>query len=236
MKGARALTPLEIQAVCVAFDGKYAIRNRTLFLICANIGTRITEALNLNVGDVLQNGEVVKILYLRRETVKGSRSGVSLTLPSGARKALISFIAWKREAGERLSKRVPLFVSRKGLRLSRKQAHDIFKVAYRKVGLDGHVTTHSPRKTYAKMVYQNSGNDLLVTQQALRHTSIETTLYYLDTLSDNVTQAMPDFDFSEPDVLEKTSGSKIVYLSEVALRRGRRESEKHAEDGKKQIS
>ena len=57
MKGARALTPLEIQAVCTAFSGKYAIRNRTLFLLCANLGTRITEALNLNVGDVVQNGE-----------------------------------------------------------------------------------------------------------------------------------------------------------------------------------
>ena len=97
LKGARALTPLEIQAVYAAFSWKYAIRNRTLFLLCANIGTRITEALNLNVGDVLQNGEVVEVLYLRRQTVKGSRSGVSLTLPRGARKALISFIAWKRE-------------------------------------------------------------------------------------------------------------------------------------------
>ena len=236
MKGARALTPLEIQAVCMAFEGKYTIRNKTLFLLCANIGTRITEALNLNVGDVLQNGEVVDVLYLRRETVKGKNEGVALKLPRGVRKALVSFIAWKREAGERLSKRVPLFVSRKGLRLSRKQAHDIFKVAYRKVGLQGHVTTHSPRKTYAKMVYQNSGNDLLVTQQALRHTSIEATLYYLDTLSDDVTQAMPDFDFSEPDVLNKTSNPQIIHLSQVALQRGKRETERRVEDGRKRSS
>jgi len=74
LKGARALTPLEIQAVCMAFGGKYAIRNRTLFLICANVGTRITEALNLNVDDVLQNGEVVEVLYLRRQTVKGKHA------------------------------------------------------------------------------------------------------------------------------------------------------------------
>ena len=190
MKGARALSPLEIQAVWAAFDGKYAIRNKTLFLLCANLGTRITEALNLNVGDVLQNGEVVKVLYLRRQTVKGSRSGVSLTLPRGARNALTAFIMWKREVGERLTKRAPLFVSRQGGRLSRKRAHKIFTAAYGKVGLQGHVTTHSPRKTFAKTVYQNSGNDLLVTQQALRYASIETTLYYLDTLKDEVTSAL----------------------------------------------
>ena len=35
---ARALTPLEIQAVCMAFEGKYTIRNKTLFLLCANTG------------------------------------------------------------------------------------------------------------------------------------------------------------------------------------------------------
>jgi integrase len=184
------LTPLEIQAVCVAFSGKYAIRNRTLFLLCANIGTRITEALNLNVGDVLQNGEVVEVLYLRRQTVKGKQSGVSLTLPSGARNALISFIAWKREVGERLSKRAPLFVSRQSGRLSRKQAHVIFKAVYEKVGLQGHVTTHSPRKSYAKTVYEKSNNDLLVTQRALRHTSVDMTLYYLETISDDVTHQL----------------------------------------------
>ena len=222
MKGARALTPLEIQAVCVAFSGKYAIRNRTLFLLCANIGARITEALNLNVGDVFQNSEIVDVLYLRRQTVKGKQSGVSLTLPPGARKALISFIAWKREAGERLSKRAPLFVSRKAGRLSRKRAHEIFTAAYEKVGLKGHVTTHSPRKTYAKMVYQNSNNNLMVTQQALRHTSIETTLYYLNTLKDEVTSAMPNFDFGEPDVLHKTSGSKIINFPRAAGAKARR--------------
>ena len=57
------------------------------------------------------------------------------------------------------------------------------------------MTTHSPRKTFAKMVYQKSGNDLMVTQRALQHTNIQTTLAYLDTLSDEVTRAMLNFFF-----------------------------------------
>ena len=57
MKGARALSGLEIQSVCAEFDGIYAVRNQTLFLLCANVGTRITEALNLNVSDVFQSGK-----------------------------------------------------------------------------------------------------------------------------------------------------------------------------------
>ena len=212
MKGARALTPLEIQAVCAAFDGKYEIRNRTLFLICANLGARITESLNLNVGDVFKDGEIVDILYFRREAVKGKNEGVALTLPGGAKNALSAFLSWKSEQGESFKKKAPLFVSRQGSRLTRQQAHNVFKKAYQKVGLRGHVTTHSPRKTYAKLVYDNSNNDLVLTQRALRHTSISATLYYLDTISDDVTKAMPNFVFGEVDVSDKTSNSKVITM------------------------
>lgn len=222
MKGARALTPLEIQAVCAAFDGKYEIRNRTLFLLCANLGARITEALNLNVGDVLVDGEIVDVLYFRRETVKGKNEGVALTLPNGAKNALSVFISWKSEVGESLSKRASLFVSRQGGRLTRQQAHNAFKKAYTKVGLRGHVTTHSPRKTYAKIVYENSNNDLVVTQRALRHTDIQSTLYYLDTLSDDVTSAMPDFGFGDIDIKRKTSNSKVITMPHPAYKQAKK--------------
>jgi len=157
----------------------------------------ITEALNLNVGDVRQNGEVVDVLYLRRQTVKGKREGVALTLPRGAHNALAGYLEWKLKVKESLNKKAPLFVSRQGGRLTRQQAHNAFKKAYHKVGLKGQVTTHSPRKSYAKTVYEKSNNDLLVTQQALRHTSVEMTLYYLETMSDNVARAMPNYDFFE---------------------------------------
>jgi site-specific recombinase XerD len=86
--------------------------------------------LNLNVGDVLQNGEIVEVLYLRRETVKGKQEGVALTLPSGARDALAGYLAWKRERKESLRRTAPLFVSRQGGRLTRQQAHNVFKDGY----------------------------------------------------------------------------------------------------------
>ena len=86
-------------------------------------------------------------------------------------------------------------------------AHEVFKGTYQKIGLEGQVTT-LPYKTYAKTVYQNSNNDLLVTQQALRHTNIQNTLCYLDTLADDVTQAMPNFGLCGALVLYKTSRSQ----------------------------
>jgi len=184
------------------------------------LGTRITEALKLNVGDVMQNGSVVDVIYFRRATVKGKREGVALSLPDGAKNVLYTFLSWKAEAGESLSKRAPLFVSRQGSRLTRQQAHNVFKQAYHKVGLKGHVTTHSPRKTYAKMVYENSGRDLLVTQRALRHADITTTLCYLDTMSDEVTAVMPSFDY-DFDLQYKTSNSNVIPIQKASRKRAR---------------
>ena len=62
------------------------------------------------------------------------------------------------------------------------------------------------------MVYEKSGSDLVVTQRALRHTDIQSTLYYLDTLSDDVTLAMPNFSYGDLDTLWKTSNSKVIAM------------------------
>ena len=51
MKGARHLSREEIQGLAQSFYGEYETRNRTLFLLGLNIGTRISELLALNVGD-----------------------------------------------------------------------------------------------------------------------------------------------------------------------------------------
>ncbi|MBC8234242.1 tyrosine-type recombinase/integrase [bacterium] len=52
MTGSRPLTELEIQNLLQTFTGKYEIRNRTLFLLGLNTGTRISELLSLDVRDV----------------------------------------------------------------------------------------------------------------------------------------------------------------------------------------
>ena len=55
MKGARALTKEEICNVKSSFWGNYEVRDRSLFLIGLYTGTRISELISLNIGDVLQH-------------------------------------------------------------------------------------------------------------------------------------------------------------------------------------
>ncbi len=64
MKGTRPLNNAEIEAVSAAFEGTFAIRNRSLFMLGVSIGGRIDELLSLTVGDVWQHGKpVTDVLY-----------------------------------------------------------------------------------------------------------------------------------------------------------------------------
>lgn len=74
MKGARHLSKEEIQNLAQSFYGEYEVRNRTLFLLGLNIGTRISELLALNVGDVWQYEKPVAILELKKAITKGKKS------------------------------------------------------------------------------------------------------------------------------------------------------------------
>jgi site-specific recombinase XerD len=86
-----------------------------------------------------------------------------------------------------------LFQSREGKNqpLSYVQAWRVIKGAAKACGLDTtRISTHSLRKGFAKEVFEASGHSLPVTQKALGHTSILTTIAYLDTDQNEVDQVI----------------------------------------------
>jgi len=190
MKGARPLTDEEIHLISQSFFGKYASRNRCLFMLGVNIGARVSELTALRVGDVWQHGKAVSVLTLRKETVKGKRESYSIPLNSTAKAVILQFIAWKKAEGESLSPSAYLFASRKGSgRLSRVQAHRILKKAYERAGITGKVTTHSMRKTVANKVY-SATNDLMLVKEVLGHKNLSTTQQYLGVGMERLFDAM----------------------------------------------
>ena len=54
MKGTRPLDNDEIRRVSAAFTGTFEIRNRGLFMLGVSTNGRISELLNLMIGDVYQ--------------------------------------------------------------------------------------------------------------------------------------------------------------------------------------
>ena len=62
--------------------------------------------------------------------------------------------------------------------MSRRTAHDVLKTAFEGAGLNGHLATHSLRKSFAQRLYDRTG-DIFAVQEMLGHRSIATTQKYL---------------------------------------------------------
>ena len=179
MKGVRPLLNEEIKQVSQCFEGKYAVRNRSLFLLGVSVGGRISEMLSLVIGDVWQSDKPVSDLLFRRETVKGKKHARAVPVNTDGRKAITELVNWY-QTKMTLTPQIPLFLSREGKStpLTRRSADRILNAAFKKAGINGKLGTHTLRKSYAQRLYEAS-NDVYIVKEMLGHQSISTTQKYL---------------------------------------------------------
>ena len=227
MKGTRPLDNTEIRKVSVAFDGKYAIRDRSLFMLGVSVGGRISELLALKVGDVWQNGSPVSDLLFDRNIVKGGEVSRAVPVNVDGRQAIEDLISWHIEIYGNIDAVRPLFPSRKGQGskpMTRISAHRSLKPAFEAAGLNGKLSTHTLRKSYAQRLYEQT-NDIYAVQEMLGHKSVVTTQQYLGVNYASVRDASEAMSlYSECNVTTKTlhsvnEASDDVILIEL-LRRG----------------
>ena len=181
MKGTRPLDNNEITLVSACFDGTFAERNRGLFMLGVSTGGRISELLSLQIGDVYQNEKPVTDLLYDKSIVKGGEIRRAVPVNKDGRLAIENLITWHRERYNTTHKRRPLFPSRNGRgtqRMSRRTAHDVLKAAFEAAGLNGHLATHSLRKSFAQRLYDRTG-DIFAVQEMLGHKNVATTQKYL---------------------------------------------------------
>ena len=181
MKGTRPLNNDEIRRVSAAFTGTFAVRNRGLFMIGVSTGGRISELLSLRIGDVYQNKKPVTDLLYTKRIVKGGETSRAVPVNVDGRAAIDKLIDWHREKYITLAPSRPLFPSRnKGgtVAMNRQTAHDMLKTAFIEAGLNGHLATHSLRKSFAQRVYEQSG-DIYLVQELLGHRNVATTQKYI---------------------------------------------------------
>ena len=181
MKGTRPLDNNEIRRVSACFEGTFEARNRGLFMIGVSTGGRISELLSLRIGDVWQNGKAVTDLLYEKNIVKGGEVSRAVPVNRDGRTAIAQLVDWHRERFSTLPKSRPLFPSRQGKApqpMSRRTAHNVLKAAFIAAGLNGHLATHSLRKSFAQRVYDRSG-DIFMVQELLGHRNVATTQKYL---------------------------------------------------------
>ena len=226
MKGTRPLDNDEIRLVSACFSGTYEVRNRGLFLLGVSTGGRISELLSLRIGDVYQNEKPVTDLLFDRSIVKGGEVSRAVPVNTDGMRAITDLIGWHQERFRTLPKTRPLFPSRNGngrKRMTRRAAHNVLKKAFEAAGLNGHLATHSLRKSFAQRLYEQTG-DVYAVQEMLGHKSIVTTQEYLGVNYASVRKALQqmslDGELHEIGILGsslKSEADATLFL-ELALR------------------
>ena len=199
MKGTRPLDNDEIRRVSACFTGNlYEVRNRGLFMIGVSTGGRISELLSLRVADVYQNKKPVTDLLFDKSIVKGKESSRAVPVNVDGRLAIAELVNWHSNRYGDIDAARPLFPSRNGQgwqRMSRRTAHNVFKDAFVSAGLNGHLATHSLRKSFAQRLYDRTG-DIFAVQEMLGHRNVATTQKYLGVNYASVRQAVEEMSVS----------------------------------------
>jgi len=145
-----------------------ALRDRALLELMYACGLRASEAIGLDVGDVDLDTGVLRTGPKERLVPIGS----------AASRALVAYLTRGRPrlVGDRTE--TTLFLNHRGGRLTRQGLYKIVQRHARAAGLDGKMSPHTLRHTFATHLLAG-GCDLRSLQEMLGHADIATTQIYL---------------------------------------------------------
>jgi len=185
----KAITIEQMGMVLAATDGDelQQLRDKALLELLYATGARISEAVALNVDDVI-DGDVVRLFG------KGNKQRI-VPVGSFARAAIDTYLVRARPAFSLRGKATPaLFLGARGQRVSRQNAWLIIRAAADRADLGFEISPHTFRHSFATHLLQG-GADVRVVQELLGHSSVATTQIYTqvtaDTLRDMYTTAHP---------------------------------------------
>lgn len=155
------------------------LRDRAMLETLYSTGIRVSELVALNVGDLDESGEAMRVRG------KGKKERL---VPLGTHAlAAIKFYAarvrtdvryarlWADGGGEGGDR--PLFINKHGARLSTRSVRRKLDKYLRTTGLDPSISPHTLRHSFATHMLEN-GADLRTVQEVLGHQSLSTTQVY----------------------------------------------------------
>lgn len=185
----KAISVAEVEALLAATDGDEPtrLRDKALLELLYATGARVTEAVSLNVDDVI-DGDVVRLFG------KGNKQRI-VPLGSYARRAIDAYLVRARPLFSARGSATPaLFLGTRGSRVSRQNAWLIIQAAASRARLTMDVSPHTLRHSFATHLLEG-GADVRVVQELLGHASVATTQIYTlvtaDALRDAYGQAHP---------------------------------------------
>jgi integrase/recombinase XerD len=168
-------------------DTPQALRDTALLELLYATGARISEAVDLNVDDVIE-GDVVRLFG------KGGKQRI-VPLGSYARAAIDAYLVRARPIFSVRGTSTPaLFLGARGQRVSRQNAWLILRAVAERANLGIEISPHTFRHSFATHLLAG-GADVRVVQELLGHSSVATTQIYTlvtaDTLRDMYTTSHP---------------------------------------------
>ena len=152
-------------------DGPLTLRNRALLELLYSTGSRISEAVGLDVDDIDTQA---------RSVLLSGKGGKQRLVPVGrpAVAALEAYLVRGRPELARRGRGTPaIFLNVRGGRLSRQSAWQVLQDAAERAGIKSGVSPHMLRHSFATHLLEG-GADVRVVQELLGHASVTTTQIY----------------------------------------------------------
>lgn len=163
-------------------DGPLALRDRALLEVLYGTGARISEAVGLDVDDLLLGDrepapDARSVAEVVRLCGKACKQRL-VPMGSYARAAVEAYLVRSRPTLAAGGRGTPaLFLNARGGRLSRQSAWTVLRRAAERAGLDGAISPHTLRHSFATHLL-DGGADVRVVQELLGHASVATTQVY----------------------------------------------------------
>lgn len=164
-------------------DTAQGLRDRAMMELLYATGARITEAIDLDVDDIvhLDDGDTTVV----RLFGKGSKERI-VPLGSYAKRAVDAYLVRGRPEHATGGRGSPaLFLNRFGGRLSRQTGWNVLKQAAKDAEITAEISPHTLRHSFATHLLQG-GADVRVVQELLGHASVTTTQIYTQVTADTL--------------------------------------------------
>ena len=188
----KALTIDEITSLiesAKSLSAATSLRDVALLELLYSTGGRVSEIIGININDLAKvesDNEVIQTIKLRG---KGAKERI-VPVGSYALKALDNYLVRVRPAlvAKSGKNESALFLNSRGGRLSRQSAWNIVLASAQASGLEGKVSPHVFRHSYATHLL-DGGADIRVVQELLGHSSVTTTQIYTLVTIDKIRQS-----------------------------------------------
>ena len=166
-----------------------SLRDVALLELLYSTGGRVSEIIGINMNDLAKVESDIEVIQTIKLRGKGAKERI-VPIGSYALNALDNYLVRVRPAlvAKSGKSESALFLNSRGGRLSRQSAWNIVLASAQASGLEGKVSPHVFRHSYATHLL-DGGADIRVVQELLGHSSVTTTQIYTLVTIDKIRQS-----------------------------------------------